>query len=287
MDHILWHCTFSTQIWHWVSDIFQCIIPKSFEDVMMISRGKSSAVKEIWYNCAFNTMVEIWFTRNSALHEGMKPDVEKLKQRIMKITGECSVRMKGKVWGKMYDLQILLFFRISGIQTKTTRVIQCLFQLPRWNQVLICCDGASKGNPGVAGLGFVARSNSGLCVGAASGGFGITTNYLAEVMALVVAGEWAVSKSFQEVCFQLDSNAVLVALSTDRVPWIIKSRWEKIKRNNSSINLKHSYREVNFSADNMAKKGTLLNIGVVKYYNEKPEFLGRIETEEDIYFRFS
>ncbi|XP_026440056.1 uncharacterized protein LOC113338842 [Papaver somniferum] len=53
------------------------------------------------------------------------------------------------------------------------------------NKILICCDGASKGNPCRAGFGFVTRISDGGCVGAASDGFIIATNHLAEVMTLI------------------------------------------------------------------------------------------------------
>ncbi|XP_026459419.1 uncharacterized protein LOC113360088 [Papaver somniferum] len=169
--------------------------------------------------------------------------------------------MKGEMLGSVYDLNILLSFEISGVKTKTARVKQCFFRLPTLNQVLICCDGACKGNPGVAGLGFVARVSSGECIGAASGGLGLATNYLAEVMALIVAGEWAVSKQFREVCFQLDSNVVLLAFTNNKVSWIFKSIWERIRQHILAISLRHSYREVNFSVDEMAKKGVSLSMG--------------------------
>ncbi|XP_026384054.1 uncharacterized protein LOC113279590 [Papaver somniferum] len=177
MDHILWSCTFSEQIWHWLSGIFHCTSPKCFEDVIEVAKGKSSAIKQVWYNSAFNTMVELWFTRNSVIYEAVTPDVEKFKQRIIRVTGECSARMKGEMWGTMYDLQVLLFFGISGVRAKITTVKQCFFKMLELNQILISCNGAYKGNPGMAGLGFVARNSSGACIGVASGGLGLATNY--------------------------------------------------------------------------------------------------------------
>ncbi|XP_026435781.1 uncharacterized protein LOC113333563 [Papaver somniferum] len=83
--------------------------------------------------------------------------------------------------------------------TKMTDIKKCFFKLPEKGQVLICCDGALKGNPGNAGPGFIARDDSGGCLGDASGGLGIATNYLEEVMALIVAGEWAVKKQYKKV----------------------------------------------------------------------------------------
>ncbi|XP_026378615.1 uncharacterized protein LOC113273060 [Papaver somniferum] len=259
MEHLLWSCDFSERIWHWMSEIFKCSKPVDFEEIMKGAKGHSPAIKEVRYICSFNIMVELWFLRNAVIYDAFVPNNEYFQQKIMRITKESSIRMIGKMWGRVDDLQILHFFGISGIKATCATVKQVFFKLPEVHQVLICCDGALKSNPGLAGFGFVARVNSGECVGAASGGIGLATNYLAEVMALIVAGEWAISKFFQQVYFILDSKAVIVAFSNNKVPWIVQSRWERIRRLIPYITFKHSYRETNFSADNMAKKGVLLS----------------------------
>ncbi|XP_026417254.1 uncharacterized protein LOC113312731 [Papaver somniferum] len=161
-----------------------------------------------------------------------------------------------------------------------------LISLPARHQVFICCDGASKGNPRKDGFGFVERTYYGSCAGAASGGLGIATNYLAEVMALIVGGEWAVSKKMLDVCFRLDSNAVLVAFNSGKIPWMVVNRWKNIVQSITSISFRHSYRKINSSVGTMAKKGALLERGEVIYYDTKPTFLGVLEREDGIYFRF-
>ncbi|XP_026416812.1 uncharacterized protein LOC113312267 [Papaver somniferum] len=286
MEHILWSCVFSEQLWHWMSGIFKCSKTTNFEEILNGAKGKSPAIKEVWNIWSFNITVELWFLRNSIIYEAVTINVEAFKQKIMRITKEGSIRMRGEMMGSVYDLQILLFFGISVIRSKAINVKQCFFKSPEVNQALICCDGASNGNPGMAGLGFVAKDNLSGSIGAASGGMGIATNYLAEVMALIVAGEWAINKHFQHVCFSLDSKAVLVAFSNNKVPWIVLSRWEQIKKLTRFITLRHSYRETNFSTDNMAKKGVLMKRGAVIYYEGKPQFLGKLENEDDMYFRF-
>ncbi|XP_026452755.1 uncharacterized protein LOC113353326 [Papaver somniferum] len=152
------------------------------------------------------------------------------------------------------------------------------------DQTLICCDGAAKGNPGAAGIGFIGRKSDGSCLGAGSGGLGISTNYIAEVMALVAAGEWAVSKHLLNVIFSLDSKAVIMAFSSDKIPWIVRNRWRRVVSSLGTITFRHSYREVNFSADSLAKKETTLNRGEVILYDGRPTFLGIIEQEDSHYF---
>lgn len=57
-------------------------------------------------------------------------------------------------------------------------MIECRFSLPDENSILICCDGASRDNPGMSGYGFMVRY-------AESGGLGLATNHLAEVFAVI------------------------------------------------------------------------------------------------------
>ncbi|XP_026443894.1 uncharacterized protein LOC113344038 [Papaver somniferum] len=286
MEHILWHCEFSETVWHWLSGIFHCPSPINFDEILSFAKRKSPAIKEVWYICAFNVMVELWFTRNSVIYEDATPSVDKLKMRITRCAKECSFRMKGKRWGTMYDLHILLFFGISGIQVHDTSVKKVFFKYRAQNQILIYCDGASKGNPSLAGIGFIARNQYGDYMGAASGGLGIATNYLAEVMALIVAGEWAITKQSVDVCFSLDSKVVMLDFMNNKIPWMVLNRWIKIKMCIPAISFRHSYREVNFSSDTMAKKGVLLSRGEVQYNEEKPQLLRNLENADDLYFRF-
>ncbi|XP_026383645.1 uncharacterized protein LOC113279155 [Papaver somniferum] len=183
----------------------------------------------------------------------------------------------------MYDLHILLFFGVTWIQVHDTGVKQLFLKYPTQNQILICCDGASKVTPGLEGIGFIARNQYRDYMGAASGGLGIATKYLSEVMALIVAGEWAITKQLVDVCFSLDSKAVMLDFMNNKVPWIVVNRW--IKMCIPAISFRDSYREVNFSADTVAKRGVLLSRGQVQYYEEKPTWLGDLENEDALYFR--
>ncbi|XP_026428587.1 uncharacterized protein LOC113324482 [Papaver somniferum] len=161
----------------------------------------------------------------------------------------------------MYDLKVTTDFGITGIPTHINCMKQCFFQLPTGNQILICCDGASKGNPGNVGVGFIDRNQQGDCMGASTGGLGVTSNYIAEIMDVIIAGEWAVKKRFTEVCFCLDSSAVLKSFINSNIPWIVRNRWNNLKKSICNITFKRSYREINFSVDKMAKNGVLLARG--------------------------
>lgn len=82
-----------------------------------------------------------------------------------------------------YDLQLVRAFGITCRKFQMAQIKEVYFKLPRMNQVLICCDGISRGNPGNAGFGFIARSSEGQCIG---------------------AGEWAMAQNLESICLCSD-----------------------------------------------------------------------------------
>ncbi|XP_026419671.1 uncharacterized protein LOC113315621 [Papaver somniferum] len=253
-EHILWFCNFSEIIWQWLGNMFNFINPSSFEEMLKMAKNKSPAIKEIWRVASFITTRELWFTRNKCIYEEEILSLELIKKKILKFTKECEVRMKAPMWNCYYDLQVLKVFELECRKVKGTRVKEVLFQLPPPNEILMCCDGASKRNPGISGYGFIGRSSSGEYLIAVSGGLGVSTNFYTEILAVLNAGELAVSKGHKEIWFRTDSSASILAFQGKKIPWFAIKRWEKICANLTSWCFIDSYREVNFSTDGLAKK---------------------------------
>lgn len=90
---------------------------------------------------------------------------------------------------------------------------------------VLCYDGASKGKSGTSGYGFIGRESSGEFLVIVSGGLSISTNYYAEVLAILNAGEWAISEEHKEVLFRTDSTAVISAFQSNKIPWFAIKRW--------------------------------------------------------------
>ncbi|XP_026428840.1 uncharacterized protein LOC113324767 [Papaver somniferum] len=169
---------------------------------------------------------------------------------------------------------------------KHQRIIEVSFFLPARDQILICCDGSSRGNPGAAGYGFVCRDEMGCCIYVEATGLGIATNYIAELMAITGAAEWAIQNNKLNVCFNSDSKAAVSAYISGRLPWFMQVRWKRLKELLHNIKFVHSLREVNFSDDSMEKKGARLVRGEKIIFNSKPSFIPALESPEQIYYRF-
>ncbi|GMP30377.1 hypothetical protein CsSME_00005072 [Camellia sinensis var. sinensis] len=69
-------------------------------------------------------------------------------------------------------------------------------------------DGASKGNPGLAGAGAMLRADDGSMVCRLREGVGIATNNVAEYRAVILGLKYALKKGFKHVRVQGDSKLV-------------------------------------------------------------------------------
>ncbi|XP_026450704.1 uncharacterized protein LOC113350801 [Papaver somniferum] len=243
--------------WSWLGGMFQFTNPRYFNDILKFSKHKSPIVKELWRVAALTTLREILFLKNRIIYENEQPNLKALKQNVMQFTKESEVRTKENMWNSPYDLQILKSFDLKCRSVKSTRIREIYFFLPHPSFIMTCCDGASRGNPGDAGFGFICIQGIGEYIYAMAGGLGVATNFVAEVFAVLCAGEWAISKNFPKVCFQTDSQATITTFQSEQIPWWACTRWNKIKSTLQEWYFIHSYRETNFSADSMAKKKEL------------------------------
>ncbi|XP_026419637.1 uncharacterized protein LOC113315592 [Papaver somniferum] len=287
LEHILWFCDFSEIIRNWLGGIFSFTNPISFEDILLLAQNKSPAVKEIWKVAALVTLKEIWFMRNRMVYEEEAYKCEALKKRIISFTKESEVRMSSAMWNSAYSLQILKTFELKCRRVKTVKVTEIFFYLHDPSYFLICCDGSSRGNPGAAGHGFIYRKWNGVFEIVVSGGLGTTSNFLAEIFAVICAGEWAVNQYLLRIYFRSDSQPVISAFQTGKIPWWVITRWNKIKSGLQEWYFVHSYREMNTSADLLDKKGVVLAKGERRIYKQCSNFITRLENPDFPYYRFS
>ncbi|XP_026400439.1 uncharacterized protein LOC113296346 [Papaver somniferum] len=169
------------------------------------------------------------------------------------------------------DVIILDYFRVNHRRVKFLQPTGCFWEPPEENDIQLCCDGAARGNPGVAGAGVVERNARCLVLGAMSIGLGVTTNYLAEFYGILVGMEWAVRGELGEFAFGL---ILIVLLKLLRAPIFL------------GLLSKGGLQEENFSADAMAKRGCLLNEEEGLHYDGRPDFLISVEFPNVAYYRF-
>lgn len=127
-------------------------------------------------------------------------------------------------------------------------------------KLIIHSDGASRGNPGKAGIGIVIFDGDGRKVEEISEYIGETTNNVAEYKSLITAAKRALEYGVKEVIFKVDSELIvkqiyhkyrvkaphIIPLYRELQGMLVKfQEWEVI----------HVPREENFCADALANMG--------------------------------
>lgn len=127
-------------------------------------------------------------------------------------------------------------------------------------EVTIYTDGASRGNPGYAGIGAVILGADGSCVMELSQWIGIATNNEAEYIALIEALKAAKELGAREVSVYADSELVVrqlngeYAVKSPRLrPLFIKT--QRLKGEFDRFTIHHIERGKNAHADTLANLG--------------------------------
>lgn len=123
-------------------------------------------------------------------------------------------------------------------------------------------DGASKGNPGLAGAGAVLRADDGT-VFQLREGVGIATNNVAEYRAVILGLKYALSKGFKKIRVRGDSKLVCMQVQglwkckNPNMAMLCKEVVD-LKNKFASFEIEHVLREFNGEADGQANRAVAL-----------------------------
>ncbi|XP_034202159.1 uncharacterized protein LOC117616847 [Prunus dulcis] len=130
-------------------------------------------------------------------------------------------------------------------------------------------DGASKGNPGLAGAGAVLRADDGSLICKLHEGLGVRTNNVAEYRALILGLKYALKKGFTKIRVKGDSK--LVCMQVQGL-WKVRNQnmsdlceeVKELKDKFLSFEISHVLRELNSEADAQANLAVRLTDGQVQ-----------------------
>ena len=131
-------------------------------------------------------------------------------------------------------------------------------------EIIIFVDGASKGNPGAAGIGVLVTDVDGVVLAEIGEGIGQTTNNVAEYKALIRGLEEAQARGAQRVTVHTDSQ--LMARQMEGRYKINAPHLKALQQEASAlcrlfpggVTLTHILREGNARADQLANQGARL-----------------------------
>ncbi|XP_042941547.1 uncharacterized protein LOC122276123 isoform X2 [Carya illinoinensis] len=140
---------------------------------------------------------------------------------------------------------------------------------PACRSCILEFDGASKGNPGLAGAGAVLRADDGSLVCRLQEGLGIATNNVAEYRALILGLRYALKRGFTSIRVKGDSK--LICMQVQGL-WKVKNQnmsdlYEEAKILMSkflSFEINHVLRDLNTDADAQANLAVGLADGQVQ-----------------------
>ncbi|KAH0759675.1 hypothetical protein KY290_023168 [Solanum tuberosum] len=146
--------------------------------------------------------------------------------------------------------------------------------LPSGQSCTLEFDGASKGNPGLAGAGAVLRADDGSFICRLREGLGVATNNAAEYRAIILGLNYALSKGFTSIRVQGDSKLVCMQIQG---LWKVKNQnistlYEQAKQLKDrflSFRIIHVLRESNSDADAQANIAVELANGQIQEEIEK------------------
>ncbi|KAF6174588.1 hypothetical protein GIB67_006240 [Kingdonia uniflora] len=156
----------------------------------------------------------------------------------------------------VYDLKIIKALNVQCKPQKYSNIESCRWLLPEANEVKICCDGSAMGNPGPAGIGIIYRNNIEEVLGTFSKSIAQATNYIVETTAIISGVQRAVAQGWRQVWVVSDSAAAIKAFLKDNIPWSFRTTWNLITHLFQNIRFSHVWRECNFSADHLARRGS-------------------------------
>jgi len=127
------------------------------------------------------------------------------------------------------------------------------------NKVIICTDGAARGNPGPAAIGATIKDDKGNLIARISRRIGITTNNQAEYQAVIAALEKAVSLGARYIELKSDSELVVKQINGRyKVKnTALRPLYQKVVQLIGSLEgftITHIPREQNAEADALANK---------------------------------
>ncbi|XP_026443907.1 uncharacterized protein LOC113344070 [Papaver somniferum] len=286
LNHITWHCRFAKRGWVWLTGLFNINPKEDLVNSYKAAKGRSRMIKDLWLVANLAITTELWKTRNRNYFDNAPVTWLGFKGRVYQIIRDNSSRMKGHMHNTQDDLRILNYFRVQHRSCKINIPVEISWTPPNPEEILICCDGASLGNPGQAGSGVIFRDSSSTVLGTLSVGLGWQTNFYAEVAA-VIYGAIVVQKwDIKNLCIRSDSMSCIQAFQKNELPWQLRQKWLMASRFFSNIRYVHSYREVNFSADALAKRACLIAEDIFEFYEGRPAFIPSVEWPGILYYRF-
>ncbi|KAF6169567.1 hypothetical protein GIB67_000840 [Kingdonia uniflora] len=246
----------------------------------------SPYLKDLWIGAIWGGTKLIWHARNKKTFKDHIITMDKKKRKWSKLFHDTAFLSKGRMYNNQSNLGILRSLGLPLHPSKSAVIKTCSWELPGKGEIKINTDGAARGNLGKGGIGCIFRDCKGNVLGTLAKGLGLVTNYTAECQAIIHEVASAASNGWLIAWVESDSKAAVEAFNSDNIPWNLETEWGNAKKSMKQIRISSNWREANFSADKIAKRGAHMHDGLCEIEVGRPAFLRKIEVPMQEYFRF-
>lgn len=102
------------------------------------------------------------------------------------------------------------------------------------------------------------RKHSEEFLGCATKGLRVCSNIRAECASVILAMLLAVQHGWFKLWTEGDSMPGVKVFTDGKVPWMFKADYGRLRNKLTSLRFSHTFREANFSADLLSKRGATL-----------------------------
>ncbi|XP_026428430.1 uncharacterized protein LOC113324329 [Papaver somniferum] len=183
------------------------------------AKGRNRMIKDLWLVANLAIVTELWKLRNKAYFEVMAVQWLGFKGRIYQVIRDNSIRMNSHMFNNVEELRILNYFKVQHRSCKISTPIEACWSPPNHDEIMICCDGVSLGNPGQDGAGVHFRDVNAAVLGVLCIGLGWQTNYCTEMDAIIYGVMLDKRWNVKNICVQSDSMSCIQAFQKDEFPW--------------------------------------------------------------------
>ncbi|KAL0349756.1 UNVERIFIED_CONTAM: putative ribonuclease H protein [Sesamum radiatum] len=198
-------------------------------------------------------MWNIWICRNAAIFEGAPFKANRIISRTLNylhLLGKANLIRAGH-WKSDRPVASLLTIPLPPHKI-SSRISIVKWIKPDRGWFKLNTDGASKGNPGIAGAGGIIRNHLGQTVLAFQEHLGLTSNTAAELKAIYRGVKLCIDSNIRKIWVETDANVALKLISSPSLgPWHLQNLLQQIRNllSQTEFKISHIFREGNQVAD--------------------------------------
>ncbi|KAL2227910.1 UNVERIFIED_CONTAM: putative ribonuclease H protein [Sesamum indicum] len=244
-------------VWEHFAKKFNMHLPNTDNIVLLLNYWRISALGQNHIRMIVPMLI-LWFgwlERNDVKHRNKNFNSERIKWKVHQhiVTTFKSKTTKRINWKGDRFVAKSMGLELGSQYKPKIKIVK--WTKPELGWIKINTDGASKGNPGRAGAGGIARDEEGAVILAFYEVLGETNNTFAEVFALFKALQLCQTENIPRIWIEVDANCILhLVQQSEKAHWPLKHMLTHIRLMLKKVEYKitHIYREGNKAADYLA-----------------------------------